>query len=706
MKILSRNAGWLDYILAAIAAILAVYSTSMGIGQPKIGYFFAGGIIAGSLFSYLMGRVLLNKPWIKIDGLLYAIFAVCTVLLARPLNSLLPEGGYTLQLMVGGVLSWMLMLGSFATWRDYTILFQAVPTIALFGLGGVWDTFKGATIMFFLFLLCTATLFARAHARNMLDQALESGYMGRRRDRSSSPESRDDSIATRLAQGPWRWMAGPEWALASAVSIIIVSIIGAPLFKSSLEAVAGTVRITLPTPASTSPSTPSFSTGRTSMEVGQGPRRLVGAEVLKVKIDVPRYLKGSTFETYKGNGWEREPARYFESGEDAIRWFGTRSNARPFDPRDIIKNFKEVEYEIIPISGVHEKLYLPGEMYRMPGDRAYRVLLDGTVAPAGMLDFKKAYSASAIVPDPSVQPEKTGDPLGHYAEWVPTTTGRKAFLDAAGAPSRVRELALSATKGAKTDYEKALRIKAQIESMVEYDLNAPPVPPGKDAVEFFLFESKRGYCDLFASSMALMARAAGLPSRVVSGFLITDGKKNPAGFFTIRDSDYHAWAEIFFDGIGWVEFDPTEGAPEVGGLPSETTSWYASTWFRSVLAVMAVAAIGISGWLGWKYLVARKSPDSKIGQSNLGRLYGRFERLIAKKVHKPRRLHLTPREYLVASGPALGASESLALKITNRFESAFYSKSAIDTNEARELSSWIREFSKMDPNRPRPEGIP
>ena len=87
-----------------------------------------------------------------------------------------------------------------------------------------------------------------------------------------------------------------------------------------------------------------------------------------------------------------------------------------------------------------------------------------------------------------------------------------------------------------------------------YTLEPPPLD--KDPVDQFLFETRRGFCEHFASSFAVMMRAAGIPTRVVTGYL--GGEVNPVdGFLVVRQSEAHAWNEVWLRGEGWVRFDPT-----------------------------------------------------------------------------------------------------------------------------------------------------
>ena len=99
---------------------------------------------------------------------------------------------------------------------------------------------------------------------------------------------------------------------------------------------------------------------------------------------------------------------------------------------------------------------------------------------------------------------------------------------------------------------------------------------GADPIEAFLFESKRGHCEYFASSFALLARAAGVPTRVVNGFL--GARYNELGeYYSIRQAEAHSWVEVYFDDLGWVVFDPTppsgRGANDAGIYFPEFRAW-------------------------------------------------------------------------------------------------------------------------------------
>ncbi|MFQ6098565.1 MAG: DUF4129 domain-containing transglutaminase family protein, partial [Armatimonadota bacterium] len=112
---------------------------------------------------------------------------------------------------------------------------------------------------------------------------------------------------------------------------------------------------------------------------------------------------------------------------------------------------------------------------------------------------------------------------------------------------------------AQHPYDKARAIHHFLAENYTYTTNAPYIPPHRDAVVEFLTSERRGACDLFASAFVVLARAQGIPSRIATGFATGVYSQRARGF-VVRESDAHAWAEIYFPEYGWVPFDPTVGA--------------------------------------------------------------------------------------------------------------------------------------------------
>lgn len=115
--------------------------------------------------------------------------------------------------------------------------------------------------------------------------------------------------------------------------------------------------------------------------------------------------------------------------------------------------------------------------------------------------------------------------------------------------------------GAQTDYEKTVAILNYLKSVGKYSLSPPYIPSEFDVVSYFLLEvsPKRGHCEIFSSSMAIMLRSLGIPCRMATGYSSGSYSFNRNSFL-VREKDAHAWVEVYFPEVGWLEFDPTPGS--------------------------------------------------------------------------------------------------------------------------------------------------
>ena len=122
-------------------------------------------------------------------------------------------------------------------------------------------------------------------------------------------------------------------------------------------------------------------------------------------------------------------------------------------------------------------------------------------------------------------------------------------------PRRVTEEARLASARTSDGYSTALALQTYFRRGFSYDLSAQR--HDGDALEEFLFRSRRGYCEQFAAAFAVMARSVGLPARVAIGF--TQGERQRDGRYQVRGLHAHAWPEVYLEGAGWVAFEPTPG---------------------------------------------------------------------------------------------------------------------------------------------------
>ena len=181
-------------------------------------------------------------------------------------------------------------------------------------------------------------------------------------------------------------------------------------------------------------------------------------------------------------------------------------------------------------------------------------------------------------------------------------------------PARVLALARDLTATSATPYDRALAIESYLRT-IPYNLDIAGPPPGQDVVDYFLCDLKQGYCDYFATSMVVLARAAGLPARLVVGYASGAALRTEGTFrYTVTEAEAHSWVEIYVPELGWIEFEPTSGraATERSELAAETVE--PETHILE-LAERSPLGIRISGpiwgillapliaWIGWVLIV-------------------------------------------------------------------------------------------------------
>jgi hypothetical protein len=186
------------------------------------------------------------------------------------------------------------------------------------------------------------------------------------------------------------------------------------------------------------------------------------------------------------------------------------------------------------------------------------------------------YEASSLILRPSVAELRVAG--GTYPQVVAANYLQLPELD-----PRIPVLAqqIAATSG--TNYDKAVAIESYLRTTFAYTLQLPRSAP-RDPLAHFLFERRRGHCEYFASSMAVMLRTLGIPARVVNGFR-TGEFNDLTSQYLVRASNAHSWVETYFPGHGWVSFDPTPAGLE----PARTG------WGRAALYLDAMASF----WRDW-----------------------------------------------------------------------------------------------------------
>jgi transglutaminase-like putative cysteine protease len=218
------------------------------------------------------------------------------------------------------------------------------------------------------------------------------------------------------------------------------------------------------------------------------------------------------------------------------------------------------------------------------------------------------YQALSYLPQATAQQLREAG--NQYPSWI-----RQHYLQLPdNLPTRVRNLAIELTATEPTPFDQARAIEQYLRAF-PYTLQLPKPPNNVDLVDYFLFDLKKGYCDYDASAMVVLARAAGLPARLVIGYA-TGTYDEAHQRFVVTEADAHSWPEIYFPGYGWYRFEPTGGRPSLDrpvstessievpqiDSPQTTTPFPGMHYLKvSALFLTGLLLMALTGLLLWNF---------------------------------------------------------------------------------------------------------
>ena len=308
-------------------------------------------------------------------------------------------------------------------------------------------------------------------------------------------------------------------------------------------------------------------------------------------------------------------------------------------------------------------------------------------------------------------------------------------------PQRVRDLAAQVTGGAGNPMDKALAVQDFMRSdAFEYTQDIKKPPRGADGVDHFLFNTRAGYSDYYASAMAVIMRASGVPARLAAGYAAGEDVEG-TDFRAVKDADSHSWVQVYFPGHGWIDFEPTpawplqpRGAPllaeeaaaaaeeeqpaEGSGNPvvedpclgivdedeafmlededcigdidraegQRRSSSFASGLEISLRLAAVAAAVAVATLLVWG--IWRHGFAGSVYPDTLYKKMGRLGRLAGV----PRRPDQTPNEYGSAIAAAIPSASDAAMAVTAAFSAQRYGNHAPSDDYGQELARLWRSL--------------
>jgi len=296
-------------------------------------------------------------------------------------------------------------------------------------------------------------------------------------------------------------------------------------------------------------------------------RGTLGNEVvMRVRADVPGYFLGLTYSSWDGQSWTN-PKAYPVTEEDTGSPFqvpttpdggGTPVVRSSLDlgGQPNVQTF----YVLQPLPNVLFATSVPTQIY-FP-DHSLVFGCDNSVRSTVAMTPGTVYTV--ISQDTEVTPSELRDvPASVFdSPYLRRTFAADLELPSPNPYARVRALAHSivAKAHSTTLVGEIQALETWIGAHSEYSTNIPPLLPGQDAVNQFLFGSRVGYCEQISTALAVMLRSLGVPSREATGYV--PGPFDPlSDLYEIQAKDAHAWVQVFFPGQGWQSFDPTAYVP-------------------------------------------------------------------------------------------------------------------------------------------------
>lgn len=171
-------------------------------------------------------------------------------------------------------------------------------------------------------------------------------------------------------------------------------------------------------------------------------------------------------------------------------------------------------------------------------------------------------------------------------------------------PQRVRDLAISITASSDNRYDKVKSIEQYLAGSFPYNLDVRTTPRNRDFVDYFIFDLKQGYCTYYASALTVLARSAGIPARYVEGYILPPKPlENDSTTYLVSNMQAHAWAEVYFEGYGWLPFEPT--------------SPFRSSFYSDSSIQASISGEYSSAYEDYMDIIRRYSQGSAYGNSNI-----------------------------------------------------------------------------------------
>jgi transglutaminase-like putative cysteine protease len=688
---------WLPYGAAALVTIAAIFSAWPVYVAPWFGYLALSLTVVGTPISMYFRAARVNRRLLNLGivGLsLVFIFNMVTNMEVRGAGgsfihaALYVEDRDAIAVVIQMFIT-VAMFRSFSLLTDRDLTLTIIPALSTILLASVTVSSPGVVVSMLLFFLGALYLLAFDHQETWAGHAQAGNLL---------PGPRRRSLLATASAALWLVLVPMIFAATIVFGWINLPRAVMMRYRNYLPYMIMSKVIQVAAPAWIAPSE--------SIRLGSGPSQR-GNILFRVESTEAALWRGGTVDTYDGRGWEPAPRqkRHRERlAAEEDRWAAESQDPgiRAGVPTSELSQTYHVS---VPVFGVLIAAYEPKTIR---GPRSAPHMSDSSV-----VTIPRPLTSGTVYQVVSLR--KTAPGAAVYRKGVVLSPEEsKRYLQLPDIPARTRRLALKITASERDDLHRALALRAYLESKYVYreKVTPPPNRGGVDFVDYFLFRMDGAYCDYFSSALAVLARANGIPARVVTGFR-SDEEDPETGWWVVREKHAHSWVEVFIDGYGWLELDPS---PQLGSRPSivESVQKSLSNAFQRVKSAALApfrALVAIPGWwwkllaflcalgfviFGVRYLLRDKPPplpqraDAEQLRSYVRRCYDRMCRWLGQWGF-PKSTGATATEYAASLSRALGPQAEPMRDVIGVYLTAEYSGRAPGIADARSVARRLED---------------
>ena len=321
--------------------------------------------------------------------------------------------------------------------------------------------------------------------------------------------------------------------------------------------------------------------------------------MMLVKADRTLYLRGTVKDYYSGTSWISTHDSFMESSDGMIEVNISENQA-----------YGSAHVDIYPVQMHTATIFTPYRPMEIKSD-SYKIYYNSDLEIyKNKLFFENKMKPYTVVFQlPTVKDKRlTG-------ETAAVSDKMKEYLQLPkDLPQRVQQLAKDITRPHVGSYNKMKAIEGYLRKQYPYTIQVDELPKNKDFVDFFLFEEKKGYCTYFASTMAVLGRNIGIPTRYVEGFLLPN-RKNSEGLYEVTANMAHAWVEAYIEDMGWITFEPTPAYQAVSPVLYTSVAVEEADELNSIAYQPMERSITNQNYLFYKF----KQEDETNTNSNIGK---------------------------------------------------------------------------------------